>query len=58
MVIQWPDFTLPPINQPVLMPALEFHEMIRGDKMTIEIDSQQKQLDVARNGARGECYDC
>lgn len=54
MVIQWPEFTLPPINQPVLMPALEFYEMIKGDKMTIEqelnelkrkIDSQQKQLD-------------
>ena len=48
MPITWPKTTLPPINQPVLMPALEFYEMInKGDKMTIEQELDELRQQIA-----------
>lgn len=56
--VAWPDLTLPPINQPVLMPALEFYNMKtieqeldelrkKNEVLEARIDSQQKAIDIA-----------
>ena len=43
MPLNWPDFKLQPINQPVLMPALEFYELTKGDKM----NNRTSERDIA-----------